>query len=155
MTQDSKRWLRIELTSRFGGGDSNEAQGVAGTRRRTKARQPKRPLSGLLRRESCGRGMSSVGATKGATRVQCSTHRESGACDNGRKLPLDAIEATVFAGLRDELLHPEAIADYVKVYNAERRQLAKSNSDQLSKFARRAPKSAASWNVSSTPSPVA
>jgi len=50
--------------------------------------------------------------------------RESGTCSNGRKVSRSAIEALVFEGLRDELAHPEAIAEYVKTYNEERRRLA-------------------------------
>jgi len=36
----------------------------------------------------------------------------------------------VFEDLRDELAHPEAIAEYVRSYNAERRRLAKESSDR-------------------------
>lgn len=103
----------------------------------TQSRSPKRPLSGLLRCGCCGGGMASVGTTKGTARVQCSTYKESSGCGSGRKIPREAIEATVFAGLRDELMHPAAIAEYVRVYNAERRRLAKSNGDQLAKLTRR------------------
>lgn len=102
------------------------------------ARAPQRPLSGLLRCGSCGAGMASIGATKGGTpRVQCSAHKESGVCGNGRKVSRDAIEAVVFEGLREELLHPASIAEYVRVYNAERRRLAKGNGERTAKLSRR------------------
>jgi site-specific DNA recombinase len=102
-----------------------------------KARTPKRPLSGLLRCGSCGAGMASIGITKGTHRLQCSAHKESGVCGNGRKVSRDAIERAVFDGLREELLQPAAIAEYVRVYNAERRRLAKSNGEQIAKLSRR------------------
>jgi len=102
-----------------------------------KARAPKRPLSGLLRCGSCGAGMASIGMTKGTHRLQCSAYKESGVCGNGRKVNRDAIEHAVFAGLREELAQPAAIAEYVRVYNAERRRLAKSNGDQVAKLSRR------------------
>jgi hypothetical protein len=73
-------------------------------------RQPKRPLSGLLRCGSCGGGMTSIGVTKETHRLQCSTWKESGACANGRKVSRDAIEQTVFAGLAEELAQPAVIA---------------------------------------------
>ena len=101
------------------------------------SRAPKRPLSGLLRCGSCGAGMASVGTTKGTVRLQCSAHRESGACGNGRKVSRDMVEATVFAGLAEELIHPAAIAEYVKTYNAERRRLAKGNGERMAKLSRR------------------
>src|SRR6202043_1399928 len=80
----------------------------------TKSRKPLRPLSGLLRCGSCGAGMSSVGTTKGTPRVQCSAFIGSGTCTNGRKVPRTTLESMVFEGLRDELMEPAAIAEYVK-----------------------------------------
>ncbi|WP_267692371.1 hypothetical protein, partial [Klebsiella pneumoniae] len=73
-----------------------------------------------------GAGLTSIGLTKGTPRVQCSAHRESGSCGNSRKVNRDMIEALTFEGLRDALLHPEVIAEYVRTYNAERRRLAKT-----------------------------
>ena len=104
------------------------------------ARKPLRPLSGLLRCGCCGAGMTSLGAQRSGKphRVQCSAFRESGTCANGRKVPRPAIEALVFDGLRDELAHPEAIAEYVKTYNAERRRLARRNGDREKHLQRRA-----------------
>ena len=101
------------------------------------ARRPPRPLSGLLRCGSCGGGMASLGVANGRARLQCSTYRESGACSNSRKISRNAVEDAVFAGLRDELMQPAAIAEYVKVYNAERRRLAKGNGERVTKLARR------------------
>jgi site-specific DNA recombinase len=102
-----------------------------------KSRQPKRPLSGLLRCGSCGGGMTSIGNTRGTPRLQCSTFKESGACSNSRKVSRDAIERSVFAGLREELKQPAAIAEYVKTYNAERRRLAKGSGERMAKLGRR------------------
>jgi site-specific DNA recombinase len=101
------------------------------------SRAPRRPLSGLLRCGSCGGGMVSVGNHKGTARLQCGIHKESGSCTNSRKVNRDAIEAAVFAGLKDELANPIAIAEYIKVYNEERRRLAREAGDQMSKLTRR------------------
>ena len=49
----------------------------------------------------------------------------------------DAIEAAVFAGLKDELSNPIAITEYIKAYNDERRRLAREAGDQTSKLTRR------------------
>jgi site-specific DNA recombinase len=70
--------------------------------------------------------------------VQCAGFRESGTCSNGRKVSRQAIEALTFDALRDELAHPEAIAEYVKTYDAERRRLAKANGDREKHLTRRA-----------------
>ena len=42
-----------------------------------------------------------------------------------------------FAGLKDELANPIAITEYIKVYNEERRRLAREAGDQMSKLTRR------------------
>ncbi|MEN3347505.1 MAG: site-specific recombinase, partial [Bradyrhizobium sp.] len=55
-----------------------------------------------------------------------------------RKVSRQAIEALVFEGLREELAHPEAITEYVRTYNAERRRLAKANGDKEKHLQRRA-----------------
>ena len=106
----------------------------------TAARKPPRPLSGLLRCGYCGAGMTALGAQRPGKphRVQCAGFRESGTCSNGRKISRSAIEALVFEGLRDELAHPEAIAEYVKTYNEERRRLARQNGDREKHLTRRA-----------------
>jgi site-specific DNA recombinase len=104
------------------------------------ARRPLRPLSGLLRCGYCGAGMTALGAQRPGKphRVQCAGFRESGTCSNGRKVSRQAIEALTFEALRDELAHPEAIAEYVKTYNAERRRLARANGDREKHLTRRA-----------------
>jgi site-specific DNA recombinase len=69
--------------------------------------------------------------------MQCSAFRESGVCSNGRKVSRPAIETLVFEGLREELANPEAIAEYVRTYNAERRRLAKEGGDREKHLQRR------------------
>jgi site-specific DNA recombinase len=81
--------------------------------------------------------MVSIGNHKRTARLQCGTHKESGSCTNSRKVNRDAIEAAVFAGLKDELANPIAITEYIKVYNEERRRLAREAGDQMSKLTRR------------------
>ena len=103
----------------------------------TQSRAPRRPLSGLLRCGSCGGGMVSIGNRKRSARLQCGPYKESGSCNNSRKVNRDAIEAAVFAGLKDELSNPIAITEYVKAYNDERRRLAHEAGDQMSKLTRR------------------
>jgi site-specific DNA recombinase len=86
----------------------------------SQSRKAVRPLSGLLRCGSCGAGMSAIGAQRKGKphRMQCSAFRESSVCSNGRKVSRQAIETLVFEGLREELANPEAIAEYIRTYNA-------------------------------------
>lgn len=104
----------------------------------TQSRAPLRPLSGLLKCGSCGGGMTSIGRANGSARLQCSTFHESGTCSNSRRVSRDAIERAVFEGLREELTNPAGIAEYVKVYNAERRRLARTAGDRLATLTKRA-----------------
>ena len=72
--------------------------------------------------------MVSIGDRKGSARLSCT---------NGRRVNRDAIEAAVFAGLKDELSNPIAITEYIKAHNDERRRLARDAGDQMSKLTRR------------------
>jgi hypothetical protein len=57
--------------------------------------------------------MVSIGNRKRSARLQCGTYKESGSCANSRKVNRDAIEAAVFAGLKDELSNPIAATNPV------------------------------------------
>jgi site-specific DNA recombinase len=100
-------------------------------------RRPKRLLSGLLRCGSCGAGMASIGMTGKNARVQCSAHRESGTCDNGRKIDRAAIERLVLNGLRQCFERPDYLSAYVAEYNAERSRLASEGTSRRAALERR------------------
>jgi len=102
-----------------------------------KARAPKRVFSGLIRCGSCGGGMSSIGSDRKGLRLQCSAYRESGSCDNGRRIYLDDIEGLAIKGLRQHLAHPEMIAEYVDAYNTERKRLKKEANAERARIERR------------------
>ncbi|MBZ7923143.1 recombinase family protein [Ensifer adhaerens] len=104
-------------------GRAKKAQGGQDTRR------PKRLLSGLLRCAHCGGGMSMHDRSGDIIRIRCSRSKESGTCANQRRYNLNKIEAAVISGLTDQLLHPELLAEYVRVYHEERR-------DEVAKAAR-------------------
>ncbi|WP_429041523.1 recombinase family protein [Bradyrhizobium elkanii] len=102
-----------------------------------KARAPKRVFSGLIRCGSCGGGMASIGSDAKGTRLQCSAHRESGSCSNGRRVYLDDIEALAIKGLRQNLAHPDVIAEFVDSYNAERKRLRRDAINDRARLERR------------------
>ena len=64
--------------------------------------------------------MASIGSDAKGLRLQCSTYRESGSCNNSRRVYLDEVEALAIKGLRQHLQHPEVINEFVDVYNAKR-----------------------------------
>ncbi|MCX5495423.1 recombinase family protein [Kaistia dalseonensis] len=89
-----------------------------------RGRQSKRLLSGLLRCGACGGGMTSVGSDRVGHRVMCSTHRESGACENSARYYVEKIEAAVLRGLGHALADPELVRAYVEAYREERQRAA-------------------------------
>lgn len=94
-------------------------------------------LSGLMRCGYCGGGMVSIGERKGTARIQCATYIESGSCKNGRRVKRSDVEALTLDALRRELMAPAVIAEYVKVYNAERSRLKKTAASQRDQLERR------------------
>ncbi|UTY51549.1 recombinase family protein [Sinorhizobium fredii] len=96
---------------------------VTGGADRAKAPRSKRILSGLLRCGACGGGMALVGPDRSGNRIQCSTFRESGACDNSRRYYVERIETEVVDSLRRQFADTSIIEAYVEAYQAEQKRL--------------------------------
>jgi site-specific DNA recombinase len=86
-------------------------------------------LSGLLKCGCCGGGLTSIGERKGRARIQCSTYKESGSCQNGRRIKRDDVEQLALDALRAELRKPAYLVEYVKAYNEEHKRLARDASN--------------------------
>ncbi|MEO5337223.1 MAG: recombinase family protein [Magnetospirillum sp. WYHS-4] len=87
--------------------------------------RPRYLLSGLLRCGVCG-GPLSVAAQG---RYGCANHRERGICDNRRTVARDDLERRVLSGLKERLLAPELVQQFIAEYIAsanERRRAASS-----------------------------
>ncbi|PWE57587.1 recombinase family protein [Metarhizobium album] len=82
----------------------------------------KRLLSGLLKCGKCGGGLSIVGADRSGPRVVCSTHKESGTCDNNARYYVEKIERKVIDTLRMQFADTDVIDAYVKEYEAEQKR---------------------------------
>jgi hypothetical protein len=70
-------------------------------------------------------------------RLQCSNYKESGSCKNSRRVYLDDIEALALKGLRQHLVHPEVITEFVDAYNTERKRLKKEANAERARIERR------------------
>ena len=77
-------------------------------------RRPKHLLSGLVSCGTCGHAMSVV--TNGYW--GCTAYRD-GACTNDRRIRGTVLEARVLAGLRETMLDPDYVAEFVREYHAE------------------------------------
>lgn len=84
-----------------------------------RARRPSHLFSGLLRCGGCGGGFSMIGATH----YGCSNARNRATCSNRLTIRRDALENAVLNGLKDRLMQPdlvtEFIAEYHRAWNAQ------------------------------------
>jgi site-specific DNA recombinase len=91
--------------------DGNNAGG-----RLAAARRPAWLLSGLVRCGLCGGPM---GVTTSGGRLGCANRHERGTCTNKRTVLRDRLLPRVFAGLKQRLLAPELVAEFVRTFVAE------------------------------------
>ena len=91
-----------------------------GVTRSERARRPKHLFSGLLTCGKCHGGFSVVGKAY----YGCANARNKGTCDNRLTITKTDLEARVLNGLRDQLLHPDLIAEFARAYLEEFNLLA-------------------------------
>ncbi len=72
-------------------------------------------LSGLLTCGACGGGYTIIGRD----RYGCATRRCKGTCDNGITIRRQHIESRVLGGLKQHMLAPELVAEFVRVFAEE------------------------------------
>lgn len=117
------------------------AQARKKARARTHPNQQRRPrhlLSGLLRCGACGAGMSTNGKDRsGRIRIRCSAAVESGTCGDAKTFYLETLESAVLAGLKAEMRQPCVMAEYVRTYHEERKQLVAKADAKRNRLERR------------------
>jgi DNA invertase Pin-like site-specific DNA recombinase len=89
--------------------------GARPTARSEDARRPRYLLSGLLSCGCCGGGYILVGKRH----YGCANVHNRGTCDNRLTIRRDVLEDTVLSGLRNKLLHPDLIREFVEEYSRE------------------------------------
>ena len=93
---------------------SGEQQNLG--RRLGALRRPKWPLAGLVRCGRCDGPMSVMGANG---RLGCANHIERGTCDNPRTILRDRLLGRVLAGIKERLLAPDLVDQFVATFVAE------------------------------------
>lgn len=81
-------------------------------------------MSGLLTCGCCGSGYTIMAQD----RYGCATRRGKGTCDNGKTIDRQRIEARVLGGLKDRLLTPDLVDEFVRTFEEE---LAAFQKDKL------------------------
>ena len=72
-------------------------------------------LSGLMRCGCCGGGYTVIGKD----RYGCATRRQKGTCDNAHTITRQQIESRVLDGLKQRLLAPDLVADFMAAVQEE------------------------------------
>ena len=94
------------------------------------ARRPVWLLSGLVR---CGLCRGPVTVMSGAGRLGCANHRERGTWENGHTLLRTALTGRVLDGLKQRLLAPALVEEFVTAYLAE---IEAANRDRVQRQSR-------------------
>ena len=100
--------------------------------RSERARRPRYLLSGLLRCGVCGGGFSKISQKH----YGCSTARNKGTCDNRLSIRRDVIEASVLDGLKDHLMHPDCVKEFVTEFHKEMNRLAATQDTERDRLTR-------------------
>ena len=90
-----------------------------GINRPERAHRAKHLFSGLLKCACCGGGYTIVGKAH----YGCANSRNKGTCDNRLTIKRVDLETRVLSGLKDQLLDPDLIAEFVTAYRAEYNRL--------------------------------
>ena len=90
-----------------------------GINRPERAHRAKHLFSGLLKCACCGGGYTIVGKAH----YGCANSRNKGICDNRLTIKRVDLESRVLTGLKDQLLDPDLIAEFVNAYHAEYNRL--------------------------------
>jgi len=93
-----------------------------------KSRRAKRLLSGLVCCGECGGSFTIVRPGK----YGCATHREKGTCTNGRQITADQLEDRVLSGIKEHLLDPELMAEFIREFHKELERLQDASTDKHS-----------------------
>jgi hypothetical protein len=105
-----------------------------GAGRSKRARRPRYLFSGLLTCGVCGGGYTPVGKRH----YGCANARNRGTCGNRLNIRRDLLEETVLTGLRDTLLHPDQIAEFVgehqRAFNRLQRDVGRAQAAQQKKL---------------------
>jgi len=97
-------------------------------------------LSGLLKCGCCGGGFMIVAQD----RYGCATHRSMGTCNNNATVSRREIEERVLGGLKQKLLAPELVREFIRAFqeevnrsNTEREVQARADRQQLDSIKRK------------------
>ena len=87
--------------------------------RSERARRPVYLFSGLIKCAACGGGFSIISANH----YGCSNARNRGTCSNRTAVRRDVLEESVLSGLKEQLMEPELVKEFIAEYHRELNRL--------------------------------
>jgi site-specific DNA recombinase len=133
---DDELWEKVK--QRQGTVKTEMARDESGTPL-NRARRTNHLLSGLVHCGHCGGPM----AITAISRYGCSNRRTKGTCTNGRTVPREEIEQRVLAGLKEKLVEPRLVEEFIREFveetnrlHAEARQSSRQHETRLARVER-------------------
>jgi site-specific DNA recombinase len=110
---DDDLWQAVKARQ----GSIRASDGIAKARasRFWERRRSRHLLSGLVRCKECGTHYAAVGRDY----LACSAARGSGTCSNGQSIRRGALEALILDGLRQRLMAPELVEEFIRAFQRE------------------------------------
>ena len=110
---DDELWNRVQARL----GDIRESPRVAKAResRFWERRRARHLLTGLVKCGCCGSSLAAVGRDY----LACPSARSRGTCDNRKGIRRDHLEALVLDGLKERLMQPDMVREFVAAFNEE------------------------------------
>src|SRR5262249_28229510 len=110
---DDELWAKVKARQ----GAIRESDRVANARstRFWERRRSRHLLSGLVYCRECGRPYASIGRDY----LACSAARGTGTCSNRQSIRRGALEALILEGLRNRLMVPELVEEFVRAFHTE------------------------------------
>jgi site-specific DNA recombinase len=109
---DNALWERVKACQKDSRASVRRQRGQV---RPEKARRPTYLLSGLIKCGGCGGGFSMVSLKH----YGCSNARNRGTCGILQVIRRDVLEASVLAGLKQHLMAPELVKEFISEYHAQ------------------------------------
>ncbi len=132
---DDDLWERVKTRQRLLSEAFAENQPDPSVNALNATHRPRFVLSGLLRCGCCGGGYT----IKSRDRFGCAAVKQKGTCQNSRTITRQELEARVFSGLKDRLMAPELIAEFVRGYQEdverERKERRKEEAQRTKRLA--------------------
>ncbi len=110
---DNALWEKVQTRL----GDIRESPRVAKARKSRfwERRRARHLLTGLVRCGCCGSALAAVGRDY----LACPSARSRGTCNNRKGIRRDHLEALVLTGLKERLMQPDLVKEFVTAFNEE------------------------------------